>query len=127
VTGRSVTEKLHRMAWNLNRDAVRPVSRPLGSSGGASGLRGNLAPDGATVNIGGPIDHFGAGNMAIDAQWRRLDARLSDTEFEERPAGRRPAFGSGYLWRFSRQVGAAHHSAVARPGGSAEKTCYADI
>jgi dihydroxyacid dehydratase/phosphogluconate dehydratase len=127
ATGCSVTEKLPRMAWNLNRDADRPVSRPLRLSGGALGLRGNLAPDGATINLGGPIDHFGAGNMAIDAECGSPDRRLSDTEFEERPVGRRPAFGPGYLWRFSRQVGAAHHSAVARPGGSAEKTCYADI
>jgi dihydroxyacid dehydratase/phosphogluconate dehydratase len=127
ATGCSVTEKLHRMAWHLNRAGDRPVSWPLGLSRGVSGLRGNLAPDGAAVNIGGPIDHFGTGKMAIDAECGRLDARLSDTEFEERPAGRRRAFGSGYLERFSRQVGAAHHGAVARPGGLAKKTCYADI
>jgi dihydroxyacid dehydratase/phosphogluconate dehydratase len=127
VTGCSVTEKLHRMAWSLNRDADRPVSPALGLSGGVSGLRGNLDPDGAIVNIGGPIDHSGDGNTAIDAECGSLDTRLSDTEFDERPVGRRPAFGSRYLWRFSRQVGAAHHGAVARQGGSAEKTCYADI
>jgi len=120
ATGWSVTEKLHGTAWNLNRDGDRPVSRPLR-------LCGNLAPARATVDIGGSIGRFGTGKTAIDAECGRLDAGVSDTEFEERPGGRRPAFGSGYLWRFSRQAGAAHHSAVARPAGSAEKTCYADI
>jgi dihydroxyacid dehydratase/phosphogluconate dehydratase len=106
ATGCIVTEKVHRMAWHLNHDGDRAVSRPVG-------LRS--------------IDRVGAGKVAFDAECGRLDARLSDTEFEERQVGRRPAFGSGYLERFSRQVGAAHHSAVVRPGGSAEKTCYADI
>jgi hypothetical protein len=99
VTGCSMAGKLRRMARNIQRDA----------------------------NIGGPIGYFDDGGIAIGAECGSLDAQLSDSEFEERPAGRQSAFGSGDPGRFFRQVGTAHHGAVAGPGGSAEKTCYADI
>jgi dihydroxyacid dehydratase/phosphogluconate dehydratase len=125
VTGSSMAEKLRRRVSNLNRDAVPAVSRPLPATGGAWGLRGNLLSNGAIVDTG--LGHFRDGDMAVDAECGSLDTELSDTEFEERPARRQPAFGSGYLGRFSCQVGTARYGAVAPPGESAEKTCYANI
>jgi dihydroxy-acid dehydratase len=225
VTGCSMAENLHRVAWNPDQDVVRPASRPLTATGGVVGLRGNLAPEGAIVKVagmenlkftgparcfdgeeacfeavknrryrdgdvlviryegprggpgmremlattaalygqgtggkvalitdgrfsgatrgfcvghvgpeaaaGGPIALLRDGDMIfIDAERGSLDVQLSDSELEERRAAWQPhgsAFGSGYLWKYAQQVGPARHGAVTHPGGSAEKTCYADI
>jgi dihydroxy-acid dehydratase len=53
VTGCSMAENLHRVAWNSDQHVVRPASRPLTATGGVAGLRGNLAPDGAIVKVAG--------------------------------------------------------------------------
>ena len=39
---------------------------------------------------------------------------------------RESEYGSGYLWKYSQQVGNALNGAVTHPGGAAEKSCYAD-
>jgi dihydroxy-acid dehydratase len=225
VTGCSMAENLHRVAWNPDQDVVRPANKPLTVTGGVVGLRGNLAPDGAIVKVagmgnlkftgparcfdgeeacfeavktrhyregdvlviryegprggpgmremlattaalygqgaggkvalitdgrfsgatrgfcvghvgpeaavGGPIGLLRDGDIiSIDAERGSLDVQLSDAELEERRAAWQPrggAFGSGYLWKYAQQVGAARHGAVTHPGGSAEKMCYADI
>jgi dihydroxy-acid dehydratase len=225
VTGCSMAENLHRVAWNRDQDVVRPANRPLTATGGVVGLRGNLAPDGAIVKVaglenlkftgparcfdgeeacfeavknrqyregdvlviryegprggpgmremlattaalygqgtggkvalitdgrfsgatrgfcvghagpeaavGGPIGLLRDGEViVIDAERGSLDVQLSDVELEERRAAWQPretAFGSGYIWKYAQQVGPARHGAVTHPGGSAEKTCYADI
>jgi dihydroxy-acid dehydratase len=89
---------------------------------------GHVGPEAAA---GGPIGLLRDGDIvAIDAERGSLDVQLSDAELEERRAAwrpREPAFGSGYLFKYAQQVGAARNGAVTHPGGSAEKTCYADI
>jgi dihydroxyacid dehydratase/phosphogluconate dehydratase len=51
-----------------------------------------------------------------------------DAEFEKRPAAWQPqGMGSGCLWKYAQEVGAARHGAVTYPVGAAEKACYADI
>jgi dihydroxy-acid dehydratase len=89
---------------------------------------GHVGPEAA---VGGPIGLVRDGDIiAIDADRGSLEVQLSDVEFEKRRAAWQPresAFGSGYLWKYAQQVGAARHGAVTHPGGAAEKACYADI
>ncbi len=53
VTGRTMAENLADVVFPENQDVVFPVDRPLSSTGGVVGLKGNLAPDGAIVKIAG--------------------------------------------------------------------------
>jgi dihydroxy-acid dehydratase len=89
---------------------------------------GHVGPEAA---VGGPIGLLRDGDIiSIDAGRGSLDVQLSDAELEERRAAWQPretSFGSGYIWKYAQQVGSARHGAVTHPGGSAEKTCYADI
>jgi dihydroxy-acid dehydratase len=88
---------------------------------------GHVGPEAA---VGGPIGLIRDGDIIeLDADKGTLDVRLSDAEFAERKKlwkPREPEFGSGYLWKYSQQVGPARGGAVTHPGGSAEKACYAD-
>jgi dihydroxy-acid dehydratase len=89
---------------------------------------GHVGPEAA---IGGPIALLQDGDIIdLDAEAGTLDVRLSDAELSKRKAEWRPRagdFASGYLWKYSQQVGSALNGAVTHPGGAAEKTCYADI
>src|SRR5262245_6673993 len=70
------------------------------------------------------------GTSTIDAVKGTLDVKLSKAELEARANAwkpRAPEFTSGYLWKYTQQVGPARAGAVTRPGGAAEKACYADI
>jgi dihydroxy-acid dehydratase len=53
VTGRSIAENLEKVAWNPDQDVVYRADKPLSPTGGVVGLRGNLAPDGAIVEVAG--------------------------------------------------------------------------
>jgi dihydroxy-acid dehydratase len=53
VTGRTIAENMRSVRWNPEQDVVRPADRPLSTTGGVVGLKGNLAPDGAIVKIAG--------------------------------------------------------------------------
>ncbi len=53
VTGRTMAENLASVKWNPAQDVVRPANKPINSSGGIVGLKGNLAPDGALVKVAG--------------------------------------------------------------------------
>ena len=53
VNGKTLAENLAHVAFPTDQDVVRPVSRPLSSTGGVVGLKGNLAPEGAIVKITG--------------------------------------------------------------------------
>ncbi len=53
VTGRSMAENLKHVAWNKDQDVVRPADHPLSPTGGVTGLKGNLAPEGAIVKVAG--------------------------------------------------------------------------
>ena len=89
---------------------------------------GHVGPEAA---VGGPIALVRDGDIiAIDADRGSLEVQLDEAEFERRRAAWQPrgsAFGSGYLWKYTQQVGSARHGAVTHPGGAAEKACYADI
>jgi dihydroxy-acid dehydratase len=53
VTGRTIAENLKSVNWNPDQDVVRTTSKPLSTTGGVVGLKGNLAPEGAIVKVAG--------------------------------------------------------------------------
>src|SRR3546814_11272283 len=53
VTGKTIAEQLEGITLPADQDVVRPCSSPLTATGGVVGLRGNLAPEGATVKVAG--------------------------------------------------------------------------
>jgi dihydroxy-acid dehydratase len=53
VTGRTLAENMEHVAWNDAQDVVRPANKPLTTTGGVVGLKGNLAPEGAIVKVAG--------------------------------------------------------------------------
>jgi dihydroxy-acid dehydratase len=53
VTGRSIAENMRSVKWNPDQDVVLPADKPLSTTGGVVGLKGNLAPEGAIVKIAG--------------------------------------------------------------------------
>jgi dihydroxyacid dehydratase/phosphogluconate dehydratase len=91
----------------------------------------SLKPDGRFVDK----DLFDGENIPlmktlVDAERGRTDAQLNDAEHEMRRTAWQPrpsAYGSGYLFKYAQQVGSARYGVFTHPGGSAEKTCYADI
>ena len=59
-----------------------------------------------------------------------MNVKVSDAELEKRRKAWKPREGnvaSGAIWKYAQQVGDALHGAVTHPGGSAEKSTYADI
>jgi dihydroxy-acid dehydratase len=88
---------------------------------------GHVGPEAA---VGGPIGLIRDGDIIeLDAEKGTLDVRLSDAELAARAKTWKPRaeeYGSGYLWKYTQQVGPARNGAVTHPGGSAEKACYAD-
>jgi dihydroxy-acid dehydratase len=89
---------------------------------------GHVGPEAA---VGGPIAHVRDGDtIVIDAVKGTIDVKLTDAEIAARATAWKapePAFTSGYLWKYARQVGPARNGAVTHPGAAAEKACYADI
>jgi len=89
---------------------------------------GHVGPEAA---VGGPIGLIRDGDIIeLDAEKGLLNVKLSDSELAARAKTwkpRDPEFTSGYLWKYTQQVGSARDGAVTHPGGSAEKACYADI
>src|SRR5689334_19324581 len=90
-----------------------------------------VAHVGPEAAIGGPIALLRDGDIVVlDAERGILDVKLSKAELDARAKGwkaHKPAFTSGYLWKYAQQVGPARDGAVTHPGGAAEKACYADI
>jgi dihydroxy-acid dehydratase len=89
---------------------------------------GHVGPEAA---VGGPIAHVRDGDIiTIDANKGTIEVDVSAAEFAKRKKGWKPRpenFASGYLWKYTQQVGDALHGAVTHPGGAAETSCYADI
>jgi dihydroxy-acid dehydratase len=89
---------------------------------------GHVGPEAA---VGGPIAHVRDGDtIVLDAVKGTIDVKLTDDEIAARAKDWKapePAFTSGYLWKYARQVGPARNGAVTHPGAAAEKACYADI
>ncbi len=61
VTGRTIGEEARHATETPGQQVVRPVTRPLQSTGGLVILHGNLAPEGCVVKITGhePLRHRG--------------------------------------------------------------------
>jgi len=98
-------------------------------SGGTRGLCvGHVGPE---AMDGGPIGLLKDGDIiTIDAETGAMDVELSDAELAARKAAwkpKKPAFGSGVLYRYSENVGPARDGAVTAPGAAQEVRCYADI
>jgi len=53
VTGRTMAENLKSVKWNADQDVVHPADKPILPTGGVTGLKGNLAPEGAIVKVAG--------------------------------------------------------------------------
>ncbi|HNQ92575.1 MAG TPA: dihydroxy-acid dehydratase [Alphaproteobacteria bacterium] len=53
VTGKTIAENLEGVEFPTDQDVIAPIDKPLSTTGGVVGLRGNLAPDGAIVKIAG--------------------------------------------------------------------------
>jgi dihydroxy-acid dehydratase len=89
---------------------------------------GHVGPEAA---IGGPIALLKDGDIImLDAEQGTIEAKLSAEEFDSRRRSWKPrdnGFGSGYLWKYTQQVGPARAGAVTHPGGAAERQTYADI
>jgi dihydroxy-acid dehydratase len=98
-------------------------------SGGTRGLCvGHVGPE---AMDGGPLGLLRNGDMiVIDAEKGTLDVELNDLQLAERRKSwkpKAPAFGSGALWRFAKNVGPARFGAITTPGAANEVRCYADI
>ncbi|XSG82703.1 MAG: dihydroxy-acid dehydratase [Methyloligella sp. ZOD6] len=89
---------------------------------------GHVGPEAAVC---GPIALIRDGDMiTLDAEEGILDLEVDAAELEERKKSWKepaPKFGSGAIWKYVEQVGAARDGAVTHPGGKAEVDCYADV
>jgi dihydroxy-acid dehydratase len=98
-------------------------------SGGTRGLCiGHVGPEAADA---GPIGLLKDGDIiTINAETGELSVDVSDAELAERKRAftpKPPAFRTGVLARYARNVGPARHGAVTTPGADQEVRCYADI
>jgi dihydroxy-acid dehydratase len=89
---------------------------------------GHIGPEAA---VGGPIALLRDGDIiTLDAEKGTLDVEVTASELQQRAkqwTPRADEFGSGYLWKYAQQVGAARYGAVTHPGAAAERACYADV
>ncbi|MGA8612077.1 MAG: dihydroxy-acid dehydratase [Xanthobacteraceae bacterium] len=89
---------------------------------------GHIGPEAA---VGGPIAFLRDGDIIkLDGEKGTLDVELTANELAQRAKEWKPRgdeYTSGYLWKYSQQVGSARYGAVTHPGAAAEKACYADI
>ncbi len=53
VSGRSLGEELDRIEAEADGRVIHPIEKPISTTGGVVGLKGNLAPEGAIVKIAG--------------------------------------------------------------------------
>jgi dihydroxy-acid dehydratase len=75
VTGRTMAENLADVVFPTDQDVVFPVDRPLSSTGGVVGLKGNLAPDGAIVKIAGMKNlRFEGSALCFDSEEEAFEA-----------------------------------------------------
>jgi dihydroxy-acid dehydratase len=89
---------------------------------------GHIGPEAA---VGGPIALIRDGDIIkLDGERGTLDVELSKAELDKRAKEWKPReseYASGYLWKYTQQVGPARDGAITHPGGAAEKSTYADI
>ncbi len=56
ASGRTMGEELDMIEGDADGKVIYPISAPLSKTGGVTGLKGNLAPDGAIVKVAGMSD-----------------------------------------------------------------------
>ena len=98
-------------------------------SGATRGLCvGHVGPEAAD---GGPIGLLKDGDIiVIDADKGTMNVELSDAELAARRKAwkpKPPAFKTGVLARYAKNVGPARYGALTTPGADEEVRCYADI
>src|SRR6201987_6228029 len=67
VTGRTIAENLKSVKWNPRQDVVRSADKPITVTGGVVGLKGNIAPEGAILEVAG------MSNLRFEASARCFD------------------------------------------------------
>jgi dihydroxy-acid dehydratase len=98
-------------------------------SGATRGLCvGHVGPE---AMEGGPIGLIRNGDIiVIDADKGILNVEISDAELADRKKAwkpKNPAFRTGALARYAKNVGPARYGALTTPGAEEEVRCYADI
>ena len=108
--------------------SLKPKESEVGPADFPNYTAGGNGPEAADA---GPIGLLRDGDIiVIDADKGALDVELSDAELAERKKSfkpKPPAFRTGALARFAKNVGPARHGAVTTPGADQEVRCYADI
>ena len=83
VTGRTLAENMEHVPWNDNQDVVRPADKPITTTGGVVGLKGNLAPEGAIVKVAGMSElRFSGPARCFDSEEECFEA-VSNKDYKE--------------------------------------------
>ncbi len=83
VTGRTMAENMAKVKWNPHQDVVYPANKPISTTGGVVGLKGNLAPEGAIVKIAGMKNlRFSGPARCFDTEERCFEA-VTKKEYRE--------------------------------------------
>jgi dihydroxy-acid dehydratase len=83
VTGKTLRENLEGVVWRADQDVIRPVAAPLSADGGAVGLWGSLAPDGAIVKIAGMKELAFRGPARVFDSEEACFACVRDRQYKE--------------------------------------------
>jgi dihydroxy-acid dehydratase len=75
VTGKTLAENLKDVVFPTDQDVIYPVSKPISTTGGLTGLHGNLAPEGAIVKIAGMTNlRFEGTALCFDCEEEAFEA-----------------------------------------------------
>ena len=78
VTGKTIAENHKNVKFPIDQKIIYPTSKPLNSTGGFAGLKGNLAPDGAILKVAGmKRKSFNGKAKCFDDEESALNAVLS--------------------------------------------------
>jgi dihydroxy-acid dehydratase len=78
VTGKTIAENHKNIKFPINQKVIYKTSKPLSSTGGFAGLKGNLAPDGAILKVAGLKKKYFKGEAkCFDNEESALNAVLS--------------------------------------------------
>ena len=78
VTGKTIAENHKNVKFPIDQKIIYPTSKPLNSTGGFAGLKGNLAPDGAILKVAGmKRKSFSGKAKCFDDEESALNAVLS--------------------------------------------------
>jgi len=79
VTGKTIAENHKNVKFPIDQKIIYPTSKPLNSTGGFAGLKGNLAPDGAILKVAGmKRKSFNGKAKCFDDEESALNAVLSE-------------------------------------------------